>query len=110
MADQELEPRVEISGWDLSERFFVERARVVDLQERGKKVVLHREVRVGGLVFLRLLTHADAQMTFPVAFRVRELRQAQPGEMFEITLRQLWPRKEAAAAGTTDRVDEARPE
>jgi hypothetical protein len=110
MTDQEIEMRVEISGWDLSERFFVERGTLLDAQEEGKRATIHRPVRVGGLLFLRLLSSAHSSVAFPVAFRVREIRAELQDGTYEVTLRQMWPKPEADARGTTPRIDATRPD
>jgi hypothetical protein len=109
MIDQEFETRVEISGWDLSERFFVERG-TLQQEEEKKKVTIHRPVRVGGLLFLRLLNNAHPSMSFPVAFRVREIRAETSTGDFEVTLRQMWPKPDANLPGPTPRVNATRPE
>ena len=110
MADQDSAMRVEISGWDLSEQFFVERGILRSEEEvEQKKLTIHRQVRVGGLVFLRLLDNTQPGMAFPVAYRVRELRPEESPGAFEIYLRQMWPRAEAAVPGQTLRLDASRP-
>jgi len=110
MTERENEMRVEISGWDLSERFFVERGILRNEKEDQQVAVVHRTVRLGGLLFLRLLGNAHAGMSFPVAFRVREIRAGATPGGFEVVLKQMWPRRAGEAPGTTLRVDGSRPE
>ena len=109
MTDQDSAMRVEISGWDLSEQFFVERGILRSEAQEQKKLTIHRQVRVGGLVFLRLLDNTQPGMAFPVAYRVRDLRQEESPGAFEIYLRQMWPKAGAAIPGQTLRLDASRP-
>jgi len=109
MMDQACGLRVEVSGWDLSERFFVERGTLRAGENEEKLVILHCSVRVGGLVFLRLLDHAEPSMSFPVAYRVREIRDAGAPGTFDVCLRQMWPKPEPDTPGATLRVDATRP-
>jgi hypothetical protein len=110
MSDQEAERRVEISGWDMSEHFFVERGKLLDEQEDGKKITIHHAVRVGGLLFLRLLGNSQPSMSFPVAYRVRELRAELQAGIFEVTLRQMWPRPGDDMQRATPHLDAIRPD
>jgi len=110
MAEQADEMRVEISGWDLSERFFVERGTLRQGDAEQQKVRIHRQVRVGGLLFLRLMNSTRPSMSFPIAFRVREIRAEKSPEDYEVTLRQMWPKPEGAVPGATRHVDASRPE
>ena len=94
MDDQLSIYRVEISGWDLNEQFFVERAGLEWGQGEHKKVLLRRRVRPGALIFIRLLDNSSPSRTFPVAYRAREVRERQTGELYELTLTQVWPLQE----------------
>jgi hypothetical protein len=62
--------RVEVSGWDVAESFFVEKA-TLELSQQGDRIVhLRRPVREGLLLFLRLI---DSRLSFPalpVAYRI----------------------------------------
>ena len=59
--------RVEISGWDGLNNFFVERA-TLEWDERGtKRVSLQSTVRQGSVVFLRLLQSFGDGTGLPVA-------------------------------------------
>jgi hypothetical protein len=84
--------RVEISGWDENENFFVERANLEWLEADGKRVALRSAVRQGSLVFVRLLDSSDPNATFPVAYRADSVRAQDNKGEFEISLARMWPR------------------
>jgi hypothetical protein len=47
--------RVEVSGWDAKENFFVEKTSLDWKEREGKTVALHVAVRVDSVLFVRLL-------------------------------------------------------
>jgi len=61
--------RVEISGWDASDSFFVERTTLDWNQDETKCVSLRCSVREGSVVFLRLLQSFGDGTSLPVACR-----------------------------------------
>lgn len=62
--------RVEVSGWDARELFFVEKATLQWTDAGEKSVSLMSRLREGCVVFVRLI-HAFAECAhFPVAYRV----------------------------------------
>jgi len=61
--------RVEVSGWDSSLEFFVEKSELAWSEENGKQVALAHEVRTGTMIFVRLLRSTFADRTSPVAYR-----------------------------------------
>ena len=94
MDDQLSIYRVEISGWDVNEQFFVERVGLEWGQGEHKKVLLRKRVRPGALIFIRLLDNSSPSRTFPVAYRTREVREREASELYELTLNQVWPVQE----------------
>lgn len=64
---------VEVSGWDDSHTFFVERSELCWKEESGKELALSRRLRHGAMVFVRLLQPTDAERAFPVAYEVEAL-------------------------------------
>lgn len=84
---------VEVSGWDASDKFFVENTTLTWSDVVGKKVLLRRRLRLGTLVFLRLLEYESSEGTFPVAHRIESVGQLDTRGLREITLAQLRPRK-----------------
>ena len=99
--------RVEISGWDLKEQFFVERSALEWQVGDQKTVLLHRKARQGALLFVRLLENPSPSRTFPVAYRVREVREREAGTVYELILSQVWPAPEGENAAATPMFDAA---
>ena len=65
--------RVEVSGWDALENFFVEKTTLRWDRGADKEVSLSSSVREGCMVFVRLLRRAAIADTIPTAYRVTEL-------------------------------------
>jgi hypothetical protein len=65
--------QVEVSGWDSSLEFFVEKSELAWSEESGKRVALAHAVRTGTMIFVRLLCSASADRTSPVAYRAELL-------------------------------------
>ena len=99
--------RVEVSGWDLEEQFFVERAALEWSEGEQKRVFIHRHARPGGLLFVRLLEHSSPSTSFPVAYRVREVHERDRGTAYEVMLRQIWPAPEGRDAVGSGWLDAA---
>ena len=47
--------RVEVSGWDKHQTFFVEKSELVGDESAGKQIQLHAAIPDGAVIFLRLL-------------------------------------------------------
>jgi len=99
--------RVEISGWDVNEQFFVERAALEWRVGQQKTVLLHCKARQGALLFIRLLENPSPSRSFPVAYRVREVREREAGTVYELILHQVWPAPEGQSPGETTLLDAA---
>jgi hypothetical protein len=93
--------RVEISGWDLNDQFFVERAALEWGLGEQKTVLMRRRARQGALLFIRLLENSAPERSFPVAYRVREIREREGGSLYELILSQVWPTPEGQSPGGT---------
>jgi len=100
--------RVEISGWDVNEQFFVERAALEWSVGEQKTVLIHRRARQGALLFIRLLDNSAPARTFPVAYRVREIREREGESAYELILSQVWPTPEGQSPAGTGMFDVAR--
>ena len=61
--------RVEVSGWDSSLEFFVEKSELAWSEENDKQVALAHAVRTGTMIFVRLLRSTSTDRTSPVAYR-----------------------------------------
>lgn len=71
--EPEIDYRVEVSGWDALESFFVEKA-VLELGEKGDRFVrLRHPVRTGLMVFLRVIDSRVNFPTFPIAYQVKDV-------------------------------------
>jgi hypothetical protein len=97
--------RIEISGWDLAENFFVEKTNLDWSEEDGKRVYLRRPLRDGAVVFVRLIAPTALVRTFPVAHRVEKVSRADGAEMWEVRLVQMHPRFGAPDARRSARRD-----
>jgi hypothetical protein len=83
---------VEVSGWDASDDFFVEKTDLTWTAEGMKELNLHRSVREGSVIFVRLMqpvAHAD---NYPIACQAVKVMEHAPGGCTHILLSQLRPR------------------
>ncbi len=86
--------RIEISGWDQAEDFFVEKTELDWSEQHGKRVYLRHSLRPGALVFVRLI-HPTTGQSSPVAYQVEKVTPADPNGITEVHLAQLTPRLRA---------------
>ena len=84
--------RVEVSGWDAHENFFVEKSMLVWTENAGKRLALKAGVRVGSVMFVRLIQPLGGGTSFPVAYRAVGIEVAGPDSRVLVTLEQLQPR------------------
>jgi hypothetical protein len=95
--------RVEVSGWDAKENFFVEKTSLDWKEREGKTVALHVAVRVDSVLFVRLLRPLGGGEDFPVPHRaVRVEERDQDASCKDVGVEQLQPRK-----GARDSVEES---
>ncbi|MGA9568878.1 MAG: hypothetical protein WBS17_02245 [Candidatus Acidiferrales bacterium] len=93
--------RVEVSGWDAKENFFVEKTSLDWKEREGKTVALHAAVRVDSVLFVRLLRPLGGGADFPVPHRaVRVAERDQDATCKDVGLEQLQPRKVAKGCVT----------
>ncbi len=89
--------RVEVSGWDSGESFFVEKA-TLEISQPGERVIyLCHPLRPGLMLFLRLLDARIGYPTFPVAYRVLQVTSAEGAELCRVVLEKLERRSSAPA-------------
>ena len=67
---------VEVSGWDHSHIFFVERSELVWSEETGKLLTLSRRLPASAMIFVRLLQPTEGERAFPVAYQAEALSNA----------------------------------
>jgi hypothetical protein len=84
--------RVEVSGWDAEERFFVEKSTLVWSEKTGKRVALKAVVRAGSVLFVRLTQPLGGGSGFPVPYRAVECEFSRGASGGVLTLEQLQPR------------------
>ena len=84
--------RVEVSGWDTSDVFFVEKTLFSWVGDE-KEICIRSALREGSVVFVRLLQPLASANNFPVAYGVKRVgRQAADGTS-RVFLAQLHPRR-----------------
>lgn len=83
--------KVEISGWDHEENFFVEQTQLEWSENDQKKIVLRHHVTSGAMVFLRLAEPAKLPASLPIAFRAGRIQAGPVQNTSLIQLEQLWP-------------------
>lgn len=83
---------VEVSGWDMSETFFVEKTSLVWADGGLMEISLRRPVREGCVTFVRLMQPVTGADNYPIACQVvKVLEQAADGRS-SVQLTQLRPR------------------
>jgi hypothetical protein len=70
---------VEVSGWDSTERFFVERCELEWDEESSKQVELKRALGENTLLLVRLLQDGDSDRSHPVVYEAEWLGETKSG-------------------------------
>ncbi|HSC45417.1 MAG TPA: hypothetical protein VLC94_06285 [Candidatus Acidoferrum sp.] len=83
--------RVEVSGWDSNQEFFVEKADLDWSDEFGKQVLLSHAVTPGTLLFLRLLHPMSLDRVHPVPYQADPREERENGQV-RVTLLPAQPR------------------
>jgi hypothetical protein len=88
--------RVETSGWDLDENFFVEKT---DLEwtEDEKTIHLQRRIRKGTILFVRLMGINMQENAFPIAYRAASVIYQVHERCYDVSLMQMLPRLQTSA-------------
>lgn len=73
--------RVEVSGWDKNQVFFVEKSDLEWSEHAGKCVVLCNAVADGAVVFLRLLQSLSADRSHPVPYEAEFVALTSEGQL-----------------------------
>jgi len=101
-ADRGNSYRVEVSGWDAKENFFVEKTSLDWREREGKTVALHATVRLDSVLFVRLLRPLGGGADFPVPHRAVKVEDSgKDATCKDVGLEQLQPRR-----GARDRVED----
>jgi hypothetical protein len=83
--------RVEVSGWDEAENFFVERTTLDWSEGSGKKIELRARVAAQAVVFVRLAQQLGGSGSFPIPYRAVEISPKRDG-LSTVLVQQLQPR------------------
>ena len=83
--------RVEVSGWDSSQTYFVEKTELEWSEESGKQIALNRELRADTMIFVRLLQTTMTDRGFPVAYKAEHVANLRGGR-HQFRLQQVIPR------------------
>ena len=90
--DQNSSYRVEVSGWDAMENFFVEKTTLDWGREENKEISLRSPLRQGSVVFVRLLQPLANSNSFPIAYQAVDVASNDSTGTMRIHLAQLRPR------------------
>ena len=93
--------RVEVSGWDSSQTFFVEKSDLEWDEETGKNVVLNHSLREGAILFVRLLQPTAPDRSFPVPYEVEFSTETREGN-YQFRIRRVRPRTAEAEEISTN--------
>lgn len=85
--------RVEISGWDAAENFFVEKTVLRRCDDGSQKALLHTLLRVGALGFARLTDEPTPDRAVPITYQVATINGKFSAAGEETQLRQRHPRQ-----------------
>jgi len=83
--------RVEVSGWDKSQTFFVEKSELEWNEESGKYVTLSSAVPDGSVIFLRLVQPLSADRSQSVPYET-EFLSVTPDGLNQFRLHAVIPR------------------
>jgi hypothetical protein len=90
--------RVEVSGWDAAERFFVEEA-LLEMNDEGERFVhLRHPVHPGLTVFLRLIDSPIGFPASPIAYEVKEVTVTENEGVSRVRLLKLHQRRSGDTA------------
>jgi hypothetical protein len=84
--------RVEVSGWDDKENFFVEKAMLDWSETDGKTIVLGSAVRLESVLFVRLIRPLGGGTGFPVPYRAVRISSNYLNARLTVKVEQLQPR------------------
>jgi hypothetical protein len=71
--------RVEVSGWDSSQSFFVEKSELEWNEQSGKHLTLSRSLLAGTMIFVRLLQPTASDRSCPVPYRAEYIATTPEG-------------------------------
>lgn len=92
--------RVEVSGWDSSETFFVEKTALTWSQNGEKHIILKSDLREGCVIFVRLLQTTPMVSNIPIAYQVIAVSPRDANGRSHISMTQLRPRSSGGHSNT----------
>jgi hypothetical protein len=87
--------RIEVSGWDLNDFFFVEKTDLPWSEGGEKRLLLHQTLSEGAVIFVRLMAPETSNGLVPVAYRVESVKPMNSTGLCEMRLVQVHPRSKA---------------
>jgi hypothetical protein len=90
--------RVEVSGWDEKENFFVEKTILDWTEATGKRISLRARLAAHAVVFVRLAQHLGSSNSLPIPYRAVDIRPSRDG-CTTVVVEQLQPRMAFREAG-----------
>jgi hypothetical protein len=84
--------RVEVSGWDADENFFVEKTKLEWKPENNKAILLRSAIRPGCVLFVRLLQPTGPGASYPIAYAALTSDAKDENGSARISLERLRPR------------------
>jgi hypothetical protein len=91
---------VEVSGWDASESFFVEKSELKWEEDAGKQVILHRMLREGAHIFVRLIQSFSSERSHPIPYEAHYSGHTAKGQ-WQFRLLPVKPRAERCEPAET---------
>ena len=83
--------RIETSGWDQWDQFFVEECTLEWSESSEKRILLRHDLREGSVLFVRLIPPTAGGESFPVVYRAEKVGPLQADGRREIELSQMRP-------------------
>src|SRR5258706_6484591 len=87
--------RIEVSGWDLNDFFFVEKTGFLWSEGGEKRLLLHHALSEGAVIFVRLMAPETSSGLVPVAYQVENIKPMNSTGQCETRLVQVHPRLRA---------------
>jgi hypothetical protein len=90
---------VEVSGWDSSLAFFVEKSELQWSEDNGKQLTLSHTLNAGAMIFVRLLQPMAVERSWPVPYQTEKIGTTLEGN-HQFRLTQVQPRTEMPTHST----------
>jgi hypothetical protein len=87
--------QIDVSGWGLDNRFFVEKTDLHWSQTGDQHLLLRRSLPKGAMIFVRLLTSESMKSSLPVAYQVEGVQPMDCNGKCEMQLLRVNPRSKA---------------